>query len=499
MEPLTAQNPAGAPQDRTPKPLHFADRAYARGRQGSNITPNVLGAEQLVGDARSRRPQRMTRRERTVMGTSALCYVAAAVAAAFLIPIHRTVDPALIAGLVAGYALVSRVRFEFGGYYVVPEQLMLVPMYLLAPLPLVPLLAGVSALVAMTPDLVNRTWHRDRGMGSLGDSWYAFGPTLVLVALAPVPPSFGLVEVYLLAFAAQMLTDFAWTAVRNQLLDGLPFRALVRDFAGTARLDLILSPIAFVAALAAYDEPAALLVLAPLAYLLHLFARDRHEHHSSALELQRAYRGTVMLLADVVEFEDKPTADHSRSVVELVGAVANEMGVRPEQRQALEFAAMLHDVGKIAIPREILHKPASLTPKEYELIKTHTVEGQFMLDRVGGVLGSIGEIVRSCHERWDGGGYPDGLVGEQIPVAARIVFACDAYNAMTTDRVYRAALPRERALAELAANTGTQFDPTVVASLVKVVEQGEPAPVTSGAVRSILARSKLKSGLGSVA
>ena len=103
---------------------------------------------------------------------------------------------------------------------------------------------------------------------------------------------------------------------------------------------------------------------------------------------------------------------------------------------------MLHDVGKIAIPKEILNKPAKLTDEEFAVMKTHTIEGQFMLDRVGGLLGRVGEIVRACHERWDGKGYPDGIAGEQIPLAARIVFACDAYNAMTSDRVYRKALTR---------------------------------------------------------
>lgn len=459
----------------------------------------MLLAEQLVGDARSRRPQRMTRRERMVMGSSAVIYMAAALAFAILVDSERAADPILLLGLVAGYALVSRVRFEFGGLYVVPEQLMLVPMLFLAPLPLVPALAGISAVVAMAPDVMNRTWHRDQWMGSLGDSWYAFGPTVVLAALAPGAPALALVEVYVLAFGAQMLTDFAWTAARNQLLDGLPLSSLARDFAGVARIDAILSPVAFVTAFAAYEAPAALLTVAPLVWLLQLFSRDRAERYTSALELQRAYRGTVMLLADVVEFDDEYTADHSRSVVDLVDAVATQMGVRPEARQELEFAAMLHDIGKIAIPKEILHKPAGLTLSEYEVIKTHTVEGQFMLDRVGGLLGHIGEIVRSCHERWDGLGYPDGLQGEEIPLAARIVFVCDAYNAMTTDRVYRRALSREQALDELTANAGTQFDPTVVSSVVQVVLRGEPVALTHSDVRTVLTRSALPPRVGSAA
>ena len=147
---------------------------------------------------------------------------------------------------------------------------------------------------------------------------------------------------------------------------------------------------------------------------------------------------------------------------------------------------MLHDVGKIAIPKEILHKPAALTRGEFDVVKTHTIEGQYMLDRVGGLLGSVGEIVRSCHERWDGKGYPDGLKGDEIPLAARIVFYCDAYNAMTTNRVYRRAMSSDAALAELSAHAGTQFDPRVVeagARVIKRLERAEAGAV-AGEVRS---------------
>ena len=109
-----------------------------------------------------------------------------------------------------------------------------------------------------------------------------------------------------------------------------------------------------------------------------------------------------MVLSDILEFDDEYTAHHSRSVLELVDAVADELGIAEGDRRELEFAAMLHDVGKISIPKEILHKSSALTQSEFEVIKSHTIEGQFILDRVGGVLGRVGEIVRSCHERWDG-------------------------------------------------------------------------------------------------
>jgi HD-GYP domain-containing protein (c-di-GMP phosphodiesterase class II) len=199
-----------------------------------------------------------------------------------------------------------------------------------------------------------------------------------------------------------------------------------------------------------------------------------------------------MLLSDVVEFEDDYTAQHSRSVVELVNAVANELNVDPNDRQELEFAAMLHDVGKIAIPKEILNKPAALTASEFEVMKTHTIEGQFMLDRVGGLLGRVGEIVRSCHERWDGTGYPDGLRREEIPLASRVVFACDAYHAMTSDRVYREAMTSTAALAELESNSGTQFDPVVVSALSRVVQRGEPIVSSADEVRAVLASAPIR-------
>jgi HD-GYP domain-containing protein (c-di-GMP phosphodiesterase class II) len=172
------------------------------------------------------------------------------------------------------------------------------------------------------------------------------------------------------------------------------------------------------------------------------------------------------------------------------------MGVDPSTRQELEFAALLHDVGKISIPKEILNKPSSLDPEEWELMKTHTIEGQFMLDRVGGMLGRVGEIVRSCHERWDGKGYPDGLAGEEIPLQARIVFVCDAWNAMTTDRSYRTALSDEEAMSELVGNAGTQFDPHVVAALAKVIEDGEPETSSVDEMRTVLANLTVPQGVG---
>ena len=433
----------------------------------------------------------MDARERMVVAASAGLFTLAALLIAVLLPSERELDVPLVAGLVLGHAIVSRVRFEFGGGYVVPEQLVIVPMMLLAPLPLVPLLIAIGGTLSLIPDFHRGSWSKDRWLGPAADCWSYVAPVLVIAAFAPGSPQLGDTPVYLLAVVLQLGTDLAQTMLRNWLLDGVPIRDLVTGFAGAARVELILSPLALVAALAAVQEPLVLItVIAPLVWLLDNFARDRWARYAAALELNRAYRGTVMLLSDVLEFDDEYTAQHSRSVVDLANAVADELAVRPEDTQEIEFAAMLHDVGKISIPKEILHKPAALTSAEFEVVKSHTIEGQFMLDRVGGLLGRVGEIVRSCHERWDGHGYPDGLIGEQIPLAARIVFACDAYNAMTTDRPYRGAMSSEAAIGEIAENAGTQFDPCVVDALTAVVARGEPVAGTStDEVRAVLSHA----------
>jgi HD-GYP domain-containing protein (c-di-GMP phosphodiesterase class II) len=461
----------------------------------------MLVAEQLVGEARARRARSMDARERGVVAAFAALYCVAAVLIAVFVPSERDVSPLLIAALLLGHAAVSQVRFEFGMGFVVPEQLVVIPMLLLCPLPYVPILIAAAGAIGLVPDFIKGSWAKDRWLKPIADSWSYLAPVLILAAFAPGPPELSSAPVYALAIAAQLGTDFAQAVIRNWLLDGVPVRELARIFFGATRVELVLSPVALVATLAAYEEPLVLVaVIAPLVWLLDNFSKDRAARYASALELNRAYRGTVMLLSDVLEFEDEYTAQHSRSVVDLVNAVADELGIAPDERQELEFAAMLHDVGKISIPKEILHKPAALTDREFEIIKHHTIEGQFMLDRVGGLLGRVGEVVRSCHERWDGRGYPDGLAGEEIPIAARVVFACDAYNAMTTDRPYREAMPREAAVAELRANAGTQFDPKIVDALVKVVEQGALTSITTAdGVRAVLAGTPVPQSAGAAA
>ena len=433
----------------------------------------------------------MPSRERLVAGGIAATFGVAATIVALTAPLARESDPLVIAALVGVLALARRIRFEVGTVEACIDQLAFVPLLLIAPLPLVPLLVACAYVLARVPDMVKGRMHPDRWLYFVGDAWHSVAVVAVVAVLAPGPISMEHLPAYGLALLAQIVAVLALLVVNDSLIHGFKARdVFTLSFVQSLRIDLVLSPLALMIAAVAASEPVAILGILPFFWLLQLFSTERRERYAAALELNQAYRGTVMVLSDVVEAEDNYTASHCRSVVELAAAVAEELGMGYEARQELEIAALLHDVGKIAIPNEILNKPAKLTDEEFALMKTHTIEGQALLDRVGGRLARVGEIVRSCHERWDGRGYPDGLAGEDIPVPARIVFCCDAYSAMTTDRPYRKAMPREDAVAELRANSGTQFEPRVVEALVAVVEAdlaGADDDRYTDALRAVLA------------
>ena len=226
------------------------------------------------------------------------------------------------------------------------------------------------------------------------------------------------------------------------------------------RVDALLAPVGLLAAFGAADQPYAVMLLLPLVALFEVLRAEREARIDNALELSQAYRGTALLLGDVIEADDQYTGDHTKDVVELTLRVADALGVDDETRRGAEFGALLHDVGKIHIPNTIINKPGPLDDEEWAIMKTHTVEGQQMLERVGGVLARVGVVVRASHERWDGGGYPDGLAGEDIPLASRIVSACDAYNAMTTDRSYRRRCRSPRRWPSSSAAPGRSSIPT---------------------------------------
>jgi diguanylate cyclase (GGDEF)-like protein/putative nucleotidyltransferase with HDIG domain len=178
-------------------------------------------------------------------------------------------------------------------------------------------------------------------------------------------------------------------------------------------------------------------------------------------ELEGTFMTTLAALSDALEHKDAYTAEHAREVEELAVRVGERLGLAGEDLRRVRYAALLHDIGKIGIPSEILSKPTALTDEEFETIKQHTVIGARMLERIP-FFEHVHPLVRSAHEHWDGRGYPDGLATREIPLGARIICACDAFHAMTSDRPYRSAMPIVDAVAEMRRHSGRQFDPAVV-------------------------------------
>lgn len=182
-------------------------------------------------------------------------------------------------------------------------------------------------------------------------------------------------------------------------------------------------------------------------------------------EMESAFLTTLGVIADAVELQDPYTADHANEVAELAVRVGEHLCVAGPELDRLRYGALLHDVGKIGVPGELLRKPGPLSPNERRRMDAHTAIGARMLERIP-FLAPVAPLVRSAHERHDGGGYPDGLAGKQIPRGAMIIATCDAWHAMTSDRPYRQAMPHAAAIAELQVGAGTQFDPEVVTALI---------------------------------
>jgi HD-GYP domain-containing protein (c-di-GMP phosphodiesterase class II) len=229
---------------------------------------------------------------------------------------------------------------------------------------------------------------------------------------------------------------------------------------------------------------------------------------SAEVPTEAAQRGTALQLADQRMYRQKDSrrpsaggeveavlirlvnqrapelAEHGNAVKSLALAVGSDMELPSGELTALSRASELHDIGKIAIPDAILNKTTPLDDDEWEFIRQHTILGERIVSAAPSLV-AVGRLIRASHERWDGRGYPDRLAGESIPLAARIIFACDAYHAITAERPYSPARGPETALEELRRGAGTQFDPDVVASIERVLRSTPaeqlkvPQPVSS--------------------
>jgi diguanylate cyclase (GGDEF)-like protein len=200
-------------------------------------------------------------------------------------------------------------------------------------------------------------------------------------------------------------------------------------------------------------------------------ARTEARPAEAGLDPFRAQAHVIDALAAALAERDSYTGEHSASVVEMAKAVAVALGLDEIEVERVGHAALLHDIGKVGVPDRILHKSGPLAGDEWELMREHPLIGERILRAIPG-LGSVARMVRHEHERVDGSGYPDGLRGDGIPIGSRIILACDAYHAMTSDRAYRSAMEHEDAIAELAAGAGSQFDPKVVGALVSYLGRG---------------------------
>ena len=186
--------------------------------------------------------------------------------------------------------------------------------------------------------------------------------------------------------------------------------------------------------------------------------------------VRKTHRDTIAALSRSMEAKDYYTGGHTERVAEIAAALARRLGFDESDVAAIEIGALLHDIGKIGIPERVLHKPSALDDEEWEMMKRHPVISEYILQEID-LHPFVLQIARSTHERIDGAGYPDGLLGDDVPLPARIVLVADAFDALTSDRPYRRARPVRDALDEIAANVGTQFCPRVVAALDDVFRE----------------------------
>ena len=210
-----------------------------------------------------------------------------------------------------------------------------------------------------------------------------------------------------------------------------------------------------------------LLVLPPIylmyrSYRLYLGKLETEKIH--AQQVSKLHLRTIEALALAIEAKDETTGEHLQRVRVYAMELAKELGLSADETEALQAASVLHDIGKLAVPEHIISKPGKLTPEEFEKMKIHPVVGAEILEQVHFPYPVV-PIVRAHHEKWDGSGYPFGLVGEDIPIGARILSAVDCLDALASDRQYRKALPLDEAMARVAADSGKSFDPKVVAIL----------------------------------
>ena len=321
--------------------------------------------------------------------------------------------------------------------------------------------------------------------------WFA-GTLVFKVAALPLPVQSGSLASVFMSAGAAVVISFVLGSVFVATAVALHERQSIWGVWRQHFARLWTAPAAggYVGALAAlYTERlgiAALIAVLPIPLLLYHTLRSSlarvEDEFRHLLETKRMYHATVEAFATAVDAKDHVTAGHTRRVQAYCAALAREFGIADEPTlRALEAAALLHDVGKIGIPEHILNKPGKLTTEEYDVMKGHVAIGAEILSGIEFPFPVV-PVVKSHHENWDGTGYPAGLRGEEIPLAARILMVVDCFDALTSDRPYRRAMSTAEAFGILQARRGTMYDPRVVDTfialqpqLLATIPQVEPA------------------------
>jgi HD-GYP domain-containing protein (c-di-GMP phosphodiesterase class II) len=441
-------------------------------------------AEALLqaGVTRRTRPPAV-RRELITRLVAACGFLAASGLLAALAPWHRSISVPRLVLAVGAYVVVEQVRFPVAGGWTYPTMVVFVPMLFLLPTPVVPLAAMLAILLGAAPGYVRGHTPASRLPADIADASFTLAPALVIVLGNADRFAWSHWAIYLAALTAQVVVDGALWIARSWFGERVSPRVQLPLLTWTYLADVMLAPLGLIIAASAVQRPAIMLLALPVIGMFQLFARERQQRLDQTLILSSAYRGTALLLGEVIEADDRYTGLHSREVVDLSLALSDAVGLDAAERRNVEFTALLHDVGKIRVSNEILNKPGPLNAEEWTVIRRHTIEGERMLKQVGGALANIGTLVRASHERFDGTGYPDRLAGEGIPIESRVVSICDAYNAMTTDRAYRRACGAADALKELRRHAGTQFDERLVIAFERLVANNASAARTRSSAR----------------
>jgi hypothetical protein len=350
-----------------------------------------------------------------------------------------------------------------------------------------PAAAMAGALVIAAVRLAASRGRLYRAVFDAAQLALAAGTSTLLFTLVPLTGTMPRLGLAVIAGALFLVVNVGLLTLAMSLEEGVSTQVVWRErFRWMTPYSLAAGPLAY-ALLAGYERfgplavvifsiPPASMMLSVRQYLARTqeSVQELREKNAQLMtladEVRRTHRNLIAALSRSMEAKDFYTGGHVERVAEIAVALGRRLGYEGEDLDAIEIGALLHDIGKIGIPERILHKPGPLDETEWEVMRRHPIVSEFILSGIE-LHPFVAQIARSSHERIDGTGYPDSLGGDEIPLPARIVLVADAFDALTSDRPYRAKRPEHQALAEIRANAGTQFCPTVVAELDRLARE----------------------------